>query len=791
MLRYNLLIATRRIFKNKVNAGLNIIGLAIGLTSVVLMLLYIKYETTYDHFNEDHDRLFRIERNYTSRIQDELWDSTPYPLAKSLVSDFPEVENAACIQPTSRYLTHADEMYEEKYGMFADNEFLQLFTFNFQVGNRKDALEGPMSMVVSESLARRLAPTGDLLGETIQVDKKHSFIVKGIFEDIPEHSHLKVDYILSFQSYEQVTGYPKNVGWNLNNATVYVKLSSLADENQLAPKIEGFLDTHYTPDGTKQRLSLRPIGEIYTKTAAVRGAGGRRSDTTIIYLFLSVAIFTSLISLLNYVNASSAEAINRELEIGIKKVHGISKAQLQYQFVCESFVLVFIACIVSIGLLLLTLPVFSVMIDKALSISLSRDWFFLLQIFCGVILVGALSGLYPVFFLSSLKISSFLQGNDSVKRRATLRKVLVVLQLAVVMPLIFTSILIIRQIRFIENRDIGFAKENLLVAKVATPDTASYERLKSLKSRLQQVPDITEITVSRSAPFKGANGMSVNWEGSLEDDRILLRSHAVDYDFINTYQMKMVDGRGFSEEYGADMQTSCLINETAARIFGWEKPIGKTIDNKRLKVVGVVQDFNDFTLFKKIPPMILLMNQNMSNAHYVSMRVNPKDRLATQTMVNRLFNDNFTDSPLDFKFLDVEFESSYLDSLKGVTKIFIFFSIIAIVLAILGLYSLVSFSLKAQRKMIAIRKVLGASVDKLFLLLLKEYLVLFAVAAVFGLLSVYIVSSKAMNVFAYHEEVKLIYLVVAALLALFIVLASVSSKIFVASKESPLKAISS
>lgn len=791
MLRYNFRIAIRRIFKNKVSAGLNILGLAIGLTSVVLMLLYIKYETTYDQFNDDYDRLFRIERNYISRIQDELWDSTPYPLAKSLVSDFPEVENAACTQPTSRYLTYEEEMYEEKYGMFADNEFLQLFTFKFKEGNRKNALESPMSMVVSASLAKRLAPQGDLLGETIWIDKKHSFVVKGIFEDIPERSHLKVDYLLSFQSYEQDTGYRENVGWDSNNVTVYVKLGSQADEKLLAPKLEGFLDAHYMVDGTKQSLSLRPIGEIYTKTAAVRGGGGRRSDAMIIYLFLSVAIFTSLISLLNYVNASSAEAINRELEIGIKKVHGISKAQLQYQFIAESFVLVFIACLVAAGLLSLTLPGFNALIDKELSISFSKDWFFLLQIFLGVMVVGALSGLYPVFFLSSLKISSFLQGNASVKRRATLRKVLVVLQLAVVMPLIFTSILIIRQIRFIENRDIGFVKENLLVAKVETPDTASYERLKSLKSRLQQVPSVTEISVSRSAPFKGANGISVNWEGSLEDDKILLRSHTVDYDFINTYQMKIVAGRGFSEDYGADVQNTCIINETAARIFGWEEPIGKTIDNKRLTVIGVVKDFNDYTLFKKIPPMVLLMNEWNATAHYVSMRVQADDRLATQTMVNRLFNDNFSDSPLDFKFLDVEFESSYLNSLKGVTKIFIFFSLIAIVLAILGLYSLVSFSLKTQKKMIAIRKVLGASIDNLFLLLLKEYLVLFSVAAVFGLLSVYLVSFKAMNVFAYHEEVKLIYLVVAALLALFIVLVSVSSKIFAASKESPLKAISS
>lgn len=792
MLSYNFLIAIRRLFKNKLNAAVNILGLAIGLTSVILMLLYIKYETTYDQFNENYDRLFRVERNYKSRIQNELWDSSPYALAKSLTSDFPEIENAACVRKTSGYLKFEEVMYQEKYGMFADNEFLQLFTFNFKQGNQQDALASPMSIVISESLAKRLSPQGDLLDKTISLDKKHSFIVKGIFEDIPANSHLQIDYLLSFNSYNQVTGYKPNGGWNVSNATVYVQLNDHADETQVAQKIRGYLDTHTTADdGIQQLLSLRPVGDIYTKTASVRGGGGKRSEIVIIYLFLSVAIFTTLISVLNYINASTADVINRELEIGIKKVLCISKAQLRIQFICESLAIVIIAFFISILLLLLTLPFFNMMVDKDLALIFSRDWLFLLQIFIGVLIVGALSGLYPVLFLSSLKISAFLQGNASVKRRTTLRKVLVVFQLAVVMPLIFTSILIINQINFIENKDIGFTKQNLLVARVGTPDTTSYERLKSMKSRLLQNPNISDVAISTSAPFQTASSITVNWEGSMENDKIVLRSHEVDYDFIDTYQMQLVEGRGFSKEYGTDMQNACIINETALQFFGWKTGVGKTLDDNRLKVIGVVKDFNDFTLFKKIPPMVLLMNQGNQAANYASVRVNPNNRIATQKMINNLFNDSFHDEPLEFKFLDAELDASYLNSLKGVTKIFIFFSIVAIVLAILGLYSLVSFSLKTQKKMIAVRKVLGASIKSLFLLLLKEYLLLFSIAAVFGLLTVYIVSFKAVNVFAYHEEVKFSYLIISGLLALLVVLLSVSSKIFMASKENPIKAISS
>ena len=793
MLRHNFLIAVRRLVKNKLNTLVNILGLAIGLTSVILMLLYIKYETAYDTFNADYDRLFRVERNYTSQIQNELWDTTPYALSKALQNDFPEIISASSVKQTSRYLTFDDEIFQEPYGMFTDASFLDLFTIKFKQGNKNAALVNPMSMIISESLARKISKQEDVLGKTIWVDKKYNFIIKGVFEDLPENSHMKLDYLMSFNSYNQVTGYEEDAGWNVNNATVYVKLNDLANKDQVGQKIKGFLETHITTDDrTNQFLSLRPLVDIYTKTASVRGGGGKRNDIIIIYLFLSVVFFTGFISVLNYINASTADVINRELEIGIKKVLCISKAQLRYQFISESLLVVTIAFIIAIILLLLTLPLFNVLVSRDLSLVFSRDWLFLSKIFSSVIAVGALSGLYPVLFLSSLKISSFLQGNASIKRRTIIRKVLVVFQLAVVMPLIFISIIIIKQINFIEKKDIGFAKKDLLVAKVETPNVTTYGRLKSMKSRLLENPNITDFSISDSAPFNGGAGeMSVNWEGSFENDKVILRSHAVDYDFTDTYKMELIQGRKFSKNYGTDTQNACIINETALKVFEWQNAIGKTLDNGNLKVIGVVKDFNDFTLFKKIPPMVLLMDQGSDDTYYASIRVNPNARKETQNAVNDIFNESFPNDPINFKFLDVELDTSFLNSLKDVTRIFIFFSILAVILAILGLYSLVSFSLKTQRKMIAVRKVLGASVFSLFLLMLKEYLILFLIAAVIGLLTVYLVSFDAMNVFAYHEEIKLIYLVVSALLALFVVLISVSGKIFIASKENPIIAISS
>lgn len=789
MLKQNFLLAIRRLIRNGWHSVITISGLAIGLASVILMLFYIDHETSYDSFNPNYDRLFRVERSYLSKSQSEIWDSNPYSLSEELKSSMPEVENAAGITHTSNYLTFDEGMYHETQGLYADHEFLNIFSFKFINGNKREALKKPLSIILSESLANKLYPDENILGQTIRVDKKHDCVVTGVFTDFPTNSHLEMDYLISYASYEEIEGKELNTEYN---SSVYVQLNENADENELSRKIVDFLSTRYVQEeGVKELLSLRHVGDIYLKTSKIRGnTVGARSEVTIIYLFLAVAIFTGLITALNYVNSSTAQVMGRELEIGIKKVMGSSQMHLIYQFVAEALVAVFVSFIVAVLIVLLVLPFFNAMVDKNLTIIFEEDWMFFLKAMLGVLLVGFLSGLYPVFFLSSLKISSFLHGNASIKRRAVLRKVLVVFQLVVAMPLIFTSILITEQINYLLKKDIGFVKEDLLVARIETTDDQEMERLRSIKTTLLQNPDVLNFSISNSAPFNGGAQKNVNWDGSDANDKISLRSHSVDYDFLDTYQMTLVKGRGFSKEHATDVQSACIINETALKLFGWENPIGKTIDNGQLEVIGVIKDFNDYTLFKEIPPMVLTMNKIESNP-LVSIKVKSDKRAEMLGIVSKLFDDNFPETPLEFKYLDSEFDSSFLNALRGVTRIFVFFSILAILLAVLGLYSLVSFSLKTQKKMIAIRKVLGANLQSLFLLILKEYLGLFAISSVIGLLTIYFAAGKLMNVFAYHVEVKFLYLVLAALLALFVVLVSVSSKIWLAAKENPIDSIAS
>jgi putative ABC transport system permease protein len=790
MSKHNFLVAIRRLYRNGWNSIINISGLAVGLTSIIFMLFYIQYETTYDSFNTNSERLYRVERTVESSRLIETWDNNPYPLAQELVNVIPEIENAANIASTANYLGFNDAMYFQKDGLFADNSFFELFSLRFLEGDQHHALDQPMSIVISESLAKKFASVGNILGKTILIDKKYECVVTGVFENHPDNSHLAIDYLISFDSFKTLYNYDPSKNWQSNSTSTYVLLDESAKKETVSDKIDDFLSSYLSQDsGYKQRLSIRPIEDIYLNTSKVRGGYGKRSEITIIYLFYAVVIFTALITALNYLNTTTAQMMSRELEIGIKKVMGSMKGHLAYQFLVESVVMIFTAFILSLILAILFLPLFNLVVDKDLTLLLSRDAPFFFKIMLGALSVAVLTGIYPVVYLSSLKVSAFLQGTSSVNRKSSLRKALVVFQLLVSMPLIFCSILITEQIEYLETRDIGFSKEDLLRSRVEITTPQEYELLKSLKTTLLQNPDILDCSFSNSAPFYGANSMDVNWEGGSLEDKIRLRFHPVDYNFLSTYQMPLLEGRKFSEEYGTDAKNGVIINETAKNLFGWENAIGKTINHGELTVVGVIQDFNDYTLFKKIPPMALTIGTEQY-LNFVTIKVANNKRKESQTFINGLFNEYFPQEPIEFKFMDAEFDHSYLSSLGNVTRMFIFFTILAVFLVVIGLYSLVSYSSEMQQKMIAIRKILGAPVKSLFILMMKEYLVLYGIAAVFGIVGTYFIALEVMDVFPYHIGVKWTYLIFTSVITLLVVVISASSKIRATVLANPVDSIS-
>jgi putative ABC transport system permease protein len=793
MLKINFLLAIRKLKKDKKSFFINLIGSSVGVAAVILMILYVSYEDNYDKFNLNGNRLFRIERSVNDNTQNYISDATPYELADEVKATFPEVVNAASVKTVKNFFSVKDELIPAEQGLMADNSFLKMFSFKFLKGDKENALSQPMSIILSKSLANKLFSERNIIGKTVRLDKKTDFTITGIFDDYPEDSHIEMDYMISYNSFEGFYGVPEKEGWDKNYSCTYLLINDGVDINKFSEKMKNLLDNHKdAKEGIHELLSLRPITEIYLKTTNVRSnvMSGLRNNIVVIYLFMAIAFFTAFITGLNYINMNTSQLMNRELEIGMKKVLGITKGQLRLQFILESLIMMFCIIVVAMILVYSILPAFNSIVDRDLSLSFSNNWFLLLKILIFIMLLGFISGLYPVVYLSSLKISSFLQGNTSFKRRRFMRKALVVFQLLLAVPLIFNSILTIKQINYLSNKDIGFVKENLMIASVKTPSSLERNRLKLLKTQLLQSPKVLDYSISEGAPFfASGQEVSLDWQGGEAENNINLTSYAVDYDFLQTYKMKLLKGRWFSESFITDSQNACIINETAASLFGWDDPIGKTLDNGRLKVVGVVKDFNQFSLFVKIPPMMLLLDKEDKLNSVVSIKVHPGDREGSQRIINELFNDNFRETPVEFKFLDVGFDDGFMSVLQNVMRIFIVFSIIAVVLVVIGLFGLVSFALGTQRKMIAVRRVLGASVKSLFLLLSKEYLLLCGITMAISVTITYLLNSQFLNVFAYNVGVKFIDVLSVILITFLVVFITISGKIASASKESPVDSL--
>lgn len=787
MSKLNFLVAIRRLYRNRTHSLINISGLTIGLVSIMLMLLYINYETSYDSFNPN---IYRVETEFKSEKILETWDNTPYPLANELVATVPEIKSAVNLRKTADYLVLGEQVVHEKHGLFADNGFLQIFEIELLEGDQTTALQNPSSIVLSKTLAHKYFPNGQYLGKTINLNKELDVVVTGVYEDYRHNSHLVMDYILSFSTITRLHNYNLNT-WDSRGSVCYIQLQSNASASLVDDRISKFLEKHIEPNSYQtETLSLRPLSDVYLDTSKVRGGIGKGSTKTIIYLFYIVLIFTSLITALNYMNSTSAELINRELEIGIKKVMGGSRGSFAIQFMIEGLLVAIVGFVLALGLTFLILPYYNLIVNRPLELDFLNSSGFIGQVLLFALLGGIITGVYPTLYLSALKISALIQGNSSLRRKSISRKVLVTFQLFIAMPLIFTSILISEQISFLETRDIGFDRFDLARTYVTLGSGDSDQKLKSIKQEILTNSNIKSASLSGSGPYFGSDPLQVEWQNNNETEHVKLRIHRVDTDFMETYGFELVAGRSFDKSFSTDISNGIIINETTKEYFNWDEAIGKQLKsgNATYHVIGVVKDFNDFTMFKKIPPMGLVVRNQGLNYSLISVKVSG-NREETISYLNNTFNNAFPNEPIQFELLEDNFDRSYIETLGNVSKMFVFFSVLAIFLAALGLYSLVSHSTKMQQKMIAIRKVLGAGVSNLFSLLLKEYLILYSIAAVLGLITTYVVALKVINVFAYHTTVKVSYLLIGGGIALAVVLVSVSAKILFTARANPVDSI--
>lgn len=765
MFKNYLLIATRTLSKNLGYTSINVFGLAIGLACCLLVTLYIRFETSFENFHENKASLYRYVSRYERDGQMRMQTNLPPGMAPLLANHFPEVEHYTRFGEVDErpLMVFEKQPLDAKRFVMADAGFFQMFTFPLVQGDANTVLTRPFTIAIAQSVAEKYFPGGDALGKTIRFDNEFDFEVSGVFEDVPANSHLQFTYVSSFITMGKVL--EKRYNWpaerlleNLDawNYSAYFYIPNAADPDELAKR----MDQKFTEArGDKYNANvtgdwLQPLEEIhFTKGIRNDVASG---DKSTIYIFSAVALLILIIACFNFMNLSTARAMKRAKEVGLRKVMGAFRHQLVRQFLGETLIMVSIALVLGIVLLELMVPMFNSLVGQQLKVEyFTRNSFIWIFILAGLV-TGVLAGSYPAFYLSSFNPARVLKGETGRSGNAALRKVLTVMQFGVAIFLLIGTFAVFKQMSYVQDTDLGFNQESIIYF---APPTELYNRKEAFRQNLLQHSAIQSATFSNGTP-----GMSNStWGYNFPDLKIegqTMNTMIIDFDYLKTYGLEIVEGRNISSEFSTDSSDAYLINETAVRDLMLENPIGTTIQatdgHGPGKIVGVVKDFHYRSLHKKIEPLVLRHDQN--NMWCMSVKFSDGALKEGLAAVESEWKKIVPDYPFNYEFVDDTIARQYkADQNTGV--LLTSFSALAIIIACLGLLGLTAFMTEQRKKEIGVRKVLGASVASVVLLLSKDFSKLIIIAFVIVVPIAWYAVNQWLNDFAYKAEISpLVYL---------------------------------
>jgi putative ABC transport system permease protein len=787
MLGHYITIFFRNLRRQKLYAAFNIFGLSVGLTTFILIASLVQYEYSFDNFHEKLDRIYRVEEIAHMSDGDQFWSQTCFPIAENFTDEFPEVEDAVVTRPVwGDYLSSSEKLtFYEPDGLYASNSIFNIFSFDFLEGSKASALVEPASIVLTDELAGKYFPDGKAIGQTITIRKKFPLKVTGIIKKLPDHSTLQPSYICNIIDLESIDHIVLQDNWNNYSYHTYVLLQ---DENQagiLGSKISDYMLEK--DQNTKGRMMLRPFSIIHMRPSNIGGM------YLLVALYSMVAGLALLIAAINFINLITAYAETRGKEIGIKKVVGGSRMALFFQFITESVSIALISVFIAFLLSEVSLPLFNRIVDRQLDIRYIQNIDFILFIVGVALVIGFLAGIYPALYMSSFKPIRFLRTtNTGSGGRSYLRKSLVVVQFVVATFLILTTIMIYRQFTFHEKKELGFTRENILFSWIKTDRESSGKDYDLIQERLVSEPEIIQTSISSAIPFNGTSGTVVSWEGAYEGEQMNVRRSYIHYDYIDVFGLRIMSGRNFSREVISDLETGCIINETAARSFGWDDPVGRKITDiggKEYQVIGVVNDHHLYTSILKIPPsMMLLHDGNTMGNHVYSFKItNQSDIPRTKEKIVSVFREFHPEVLFEVEVLEDNMDYESLKVYKGMANTIGFFSIITIGIGVVGLLGLVAYSTKRKTKEIGIRKIHGATSGQIFKLLTREFILLLIIANIIAL------PLGAVNKFMDPAEIKVEsspweYLLAAGLI-LFIALITISYHTLIASTQNPAKSL--
>lgn len=721
-------ISIRNLMKHKVYSLINIFGLALGFTAFMLIGLFIQHELSWDKANENYDRMYRVQRHYARTMYamdgNDISPHTRPITAQLLEKRFPEFEKVTVIRENQGKFLASDperQVYED-HGIFADSCYLDVFTYHFVEGTEKNALVEPFSVLLSKSMEEKLFHGEPALGKTVSLDKKYDLKVTGVYADLPDNSTIRPEYIVSFSTLAQINGITRSsIRWG--DCMTFAVLKHGVDYKFLETKIKnllsGFRGAEY------EELQLCPMSKVYLDF------NGNGDYDVVLILYGLIGVFILIMSAFNYINLTTANASTRGKEVAVKKVSGSNRKALVVQFMGETMVVSIFALSFSFLLVKFFLPVFETIVGRQIGFDFVDDWQFTIITILIAIGVGFLSGVYPALFLSSNKIVSLFRGEFfKSKEKFSLKKALVASQFAISVFLILITLSFSLQIRYIANKNLGFNKENILYTRIDVSQKGT--NFNQLRERILQHPEIISGSMSRHIPFVSFGGGMTNWEGGDQDEKISCRFNSVGYDFVKNMGVTIIAGRDFSREYPGDAGKTCLINETAARCFGWDNPIGKRLNDNRLRVVGVVKNYIYKDMHNGIEPAILVLAPEDIYGYWTfAFRFAPHQYQKAKAILTQEFKSTFPNDPFEFNDLVTAFdnENSY-QIYHAVNRTIMFFTVFNIFLAMIGLLGLVSFTVFRRTKEIGVRKINGSSSINIFYLLSREYFILLVYALV-------------------------------------------------------------
>ncbi|QRR01890.1 ABC transporter permease [Dyadobacter sandarakinus] len=800
MLKNYFKIALRNLVKHKAFSVINVTGVAMGLACFLLLALYVRDELSYDKFHTHADRIYRVSRTFLSNDGTEslkLGHLAP-PFGPLLRQDFPEVEQVLRMLETGGTVRYKEKVFVEEQMFAAEPNIFKVFSFNVIGGNPAQALENPFSIMFSRPMAEKYFGNENPVGKVVRLDNQLDYTVTGVFEPLPAQSHFHPQFLVSFSTMndDRVYGAEQlRTNWGNNAFSTYLLLPENYDPQKLVKAFPAFQNRHIEPKASRYSvLGLMKMTDIHLHSH-LDSEIEANSDIQYVYLFSAIGLFILAIACINYMNLATARSATRAKEVGMRKVIGALRQQLIAQFLSESVLLVAVSLVLALVIVALCLPFMNNFTHKQLTTEALLDPGFLLILAVVTLLTALAAGSYPAFFLTGFQPISVFRGKvSSALKNGKLRQFLVVTQFAIAVVLIISTTVVYNQMRYVQNYKLGYSKDQIVLLRTGSNDTLG--RLESFRQELKANSNIREAGRSSRIP---SGRLLDSWEAYVTKgdtfamSDVNVKSLSVDEDFIPAYQISMAAGRNFSRNYPSDRTNAFILNETAARMLGWKNPaeaVGGRFGYGQVRgeIIGVTKDYHFESLHQKVAPLVLFRQDDRLG--WMSVHISGKNIGNALAHIESVWRTRFPDVPFSYEFLDQRFGNLYASEQSQQT-LFTIFSGIAIFISCLGLLGLSIFMAEIRTKEIGVRKVLGASLGSLIMMLSGDFLKPVIIAILIASPIAFYAMSKWLQDFAYHTEIKWWFFVSAAAISILIALLTISFQSIKAALRNPVRALRS